>query len=545
MMKKTTHSALLLCLALLICVCLAACGDTATVPTTQPSENITQPTTTPHTHAFGQWQTVNNATCTEDGIQQRSCECGEVQEEVLSATGHIPGEWELYKEASATEAGERRISCLACYELLQVEVIPATGTTGLSYQVHDDGITCTITGIGTFSGSTLVIGATIDGYTVTKIGNYAFENCSNLTSVTISEGITTIASGAFSNCSGLKTIVLPETVTSIDNGAFSDCTSLIKVTLPQNLTCLEYSLFYGCTSLEAVEIPASVTHVNGYVFSGCTALADITMPDGIIQVGGGILDDTAYYRNEANWENDVLYAGKYLISTRESISGLCTIKLGTRVISTNAFQYRANITGVTIPESVLSIGDNAFYGCSQLANISISDSVVFVGTRVFGETAYFQNEANWDGGVLYVGNHLVDAKENLAGDVVIRPGTRTISSWAFSSREQITSVTIPEGVVFIGENAFWLCSGLTSLTLPDSVLFLGSNAFYNCRSLTSITLGSGITQLPATLFYSCSNLADLYYNGTMAQWEAIEKDPEWNYNAGDFTIHCTDGDITK
>ena len=93
---------------------------------------------------------------------------------------------------------------------------------------------------------------------------------------------------------------------------------------------------------------------------------------------------------------------------------------------------------------------------------------------------------------------------------------------AFHGCEDLTSITIPDGVTIIGENAFYDCSNLTSITIPDSVISIGYGAFNKCSSLTSIT-----------------------FEGTKEQWHAIKKSYGWNLETGDYTIHCTDGDIEK
>ena len=98
----------------------------------------------------------------------------------------------------------------------------------------------------------------------------------------------------------------------------------------------------------------------------------------------------------------------------------------------------------------------------------------------------------------------------------------SISSWAFNSCSSLTSVTIPDGVATIERSAFRRCSSLTSITIPDSV--------------TSIAMFA---------FYDCSSLKDINFEGTKAQWKAIEKDNTWNSDTAEYTVHCTDGDLSK
>ncbi len=95
----------------------------------------------------------------------------------------------------------------------------------------------------------------------------------------------------------------------------------------------------------------------------------------------------------------------------------------------------------------------------------------------------------------------------------------------------------------IGNSAFEYCSSLTSVTIPDSVTSIGSDAFEYCSSLTSIIIPDSITSIGDRAFWACRSLTDITYEGTKAQWKAMEKGYSWNYNTGNYTIHCTDGDI--
>ena len=568
-MKKTIRSTLLICLTLLVCMMMfAACDGGAATPANPSSSPTNGSTGGTHTHTFGEWITVNGASCSKDGLEERICSCGTKEEQTIAATGHIPGEWVTESEPTATTTGSKRQYCLVCYALLSEEVIPATGTTGLDYLINEDGITCTVTGIGTCSDSQLVIGATIDGYTVTAISAWAFERCNDLHSVIIPDTVTDIGDGAFSECTGLTSVTLPNGLTAISRNMFQGCTKLKSIVIPDTVTSINYSAFDDCTALTDINIPNGVTRIETIAFSGCTALNNISFPDSVTCVGENVLRDTAYYQNEANWENGVLYAGNHVIAAKTTISGACAIKAGTRTICVFAFRDCTGLTGITVPDGVITIAGDAFYGCTGLTSISFPDSITCMESSVLYNTGYYNNEANWINGVLYAGNHVVAVKEGISGPCVIRPGTRTICDWAFSGRTGVTEISIPDGVTYIGGCAFDNCSSLTSIVIPDSVTHLGKDAFSNCTSLTSATIGKGITSIGYGTFYrcdsmttlrisgnvtnigdiafkGCSFLTDIYFEGTKAQWEAILKGTDWNNFTGNYVIHCTDGDITK
>ncbi len=189
------------------------------------------------------------ATCTADGKTEGKhcsvCNTVTVAQNVVKAKGHTEGKWVTDKEATNTENGKRRQICSVCGTTLKEEVIPAKGSAGLEYEVNSDGKTCTVTGIGTCTDKTVVIGEHIDGYRVTNIGDHAFFECEKLTSVNIPNSVTSIGSCAFSGCGNLTSINIPDSVTSIGGYTFSNCGSLTTVN-------------YGGTSeeWEAIEIGA-------------------------------------------------------------------------------------------------------------------------------------------------------------------------------------------------------------------------------------------------------------------------------------------------
>ncbi len=222
------------------------------------------------------------------------------------------------------------------------------------------------------------------------------------------------------------------------------------------------------------------------------------------------------------------YKGKAVttiaVSAFAKLYGLTSVTVPDSVtnIGASAFSDCSSLISITIPDSVTSIGDNMFYGCTGLTSITIPDSVTSIERSAFSNTAYYNNDANWTDDVLYIGNHLIAAKESLSGAYAIKEGTRCIARAAFRGCSSLTSITIPDGVTEIGYAAFSGCSSLTSITIPDGVASIGNYAFSGCSSLT-----------------------DIYYDGTYEQWNAIEKDSNWIVSHINYTVHCTDGDYSR
>ena len=293
---------------------------------------------------------------------------------------------------------------------------------------------------------------------VTSIGYSAFENCTSLTSVTIPDSVTSIDYSAFENCTSLTSVTIPNDVTSIGYGVFQGCTSLTSVTIPNSVTSIDSSAFSSCTSLIGITIPNSVTSIGYGVFQDCTSLSSVTIPNSVTSIGDSAFYNTAYYNDESNWDNGVLYISDCLIDTNYNFDSTTdyVIKDGTRIIADSAFSNCDNLISVTIPDSVTSIGDSAFENCTNLASITIGNGVTSIGRSAFYNTAYYNDESNWNNGVLYISDCLIGINGDFDSttDYIIKDGTRFIADSVFSNCDNLISVTIPNSVKSLGDNAF-------------------------------------------------------------------------------------------
>lgn len=199
---------------------------------------------------------------------------------------------------------------------------------------------------------------------VTAIGDYAFQGCSELTSVVIPNSLKSIGNKAFSDCVNLSGIELPNGLTDIGWAAFSH-TAITSVELPCSLKSVD-GAFINCEKLTEVTFGDGTKVIGEGMFYNCTALKNISVPDSVESIGGKAFKDTGYYKNAENWENGVLYIGKHLIKARTFISGKYTVKDGTVSIADEAFFRCRYLTKIVIPKSVKYTGQDAFYGCDEL-----------------------------------------------------------------------------------------------------------------------------------------------------------------------------------
>jgi hypothetical protein len=149
---------------------------------------------------------------------------------------------------------------------------------------------------------------------------------------------------------------------------------------------------------------------------------------------------------------------------------------------------------VVLKDGVTRIGDKTFYYCTELTSVTIPDSVMSIGNLAFYKTAIYNNNSNWENGALYIDKFLIRVSAvAINSDCTIKNGTKVIADNAFEANYVLTSVTIPDSVTSIGDRAFYSCESLENVIIPDGVTYIGEEAFYCCENLKSITIGKGVS----------------------------------------------------
>ena len=456
---------------------------------------------------------------------------------------------------------------------------------------------------------------------VTSIRAFAFAGCSGLTNLTIGNGVTSIEGCAFDGCSGLTSVTIPNSVTSIGNGAFRGCIRLKSVTLNSNYIVSEkYTLIYGNINdifgqqVTKYVIGDDVTSIGDYAFYGydgnygynSNRLTSVTIGKGVTAIGNDafhycsklekvIVPDIAAWCkiNFSDSDDNPLYFAKHLYSDENTEITNLVIPYGVTSIGDYAFEGFSSLTSVTIPNSVTSIGENAFEGCSGLTSVTIPNSVTSIGENAFegcsgltsvtipnsvisiGENAFYNctgltkvivpNIATWckinfsdsDDNPLYYAKHLYSDENTEITKLVIPDGVMSIGDYAFYRCTGLTSITIPSSVTSIGGYAFDGCSGLTkvivpdiaawcnitfdnassnplsiahalylysdentkitNLIIPDGVTSIRERAFRYCTGLTSVTIPNSVKSIGAGAFYSCTGLNSVTFGNGVTE----------------------------
>ncbi|MBQ2904050.1 MAG: leucine-rich repeat protein [Clostridia bacterium] len=401
----------------------------------------------------------------------------------------------------------------------------------------------------------------------------------------IGDGVTKIGSYTFPGLTSLKQVHFGKSVKYIGACAFCSC-PIEDLKLNDGLKEIGYAAFCQASAKELV-IPDSVEKLGPDAISG-----DFDT----IKIGKGVKDFlyssfvTPAKRFVVDPENEFLSNDSHGVLFNKDKTELIRFPVASDIekyeipntvkyiFGDNGYDFYGafsncagnyNLKSVVIPESVESIGGAAFGESRGLTDIKIGSNIKHLGGYVFGHTGYWLDESNWENGVLYLDNYLIDSKEEKCSSrLEIKNGTTLIGGGAFANNRSIENLIIPDSVKIICENAFsmceilktvdlgagveiiedhafFLCENLISIDIPDSAKYLGKNSFTGCRGMKSLSIGKGVTEIPQECFSFCENLKTLtftsnvriigdsafndnkelntvYYYGTKEQWESIE-----------------------
>lgn len=425
-----------------------------------------------------------------------------------------------------------------------------------SYTVSDG--KATITKCNQAASGNVVIPLKLGGYRVAAIGSKAFENCTNIVTLTfdIDHGITSIGSNAFKGCTGLTKVVFSGggARLSISGFAFSGCTNLAELYIYSGVDVIDSRAFQNCDSLTTVVLSNSVTTIKSYAFESCDSLTGVTIPASVTS-----LDDRAF-------------AGCYQLTSIQVDKANPNYSSDTRGVvfnkdKTELLSAPGGISGsYTIPDSVTSLGPYAFYDCDQPFSVVIPDSVTHIGTEAFNKcdgltSVRFPNYVTYLGNSMFdncpnleytvydnakylgnEGNPYVFLKMPVSTDIAsceIAPGTTIVGPYAFQRCTNLAAVTIPDTVIRMGRQAFYQCSALKSVTIPSSMVNMSTMAFYQCTQLEKVVVQEGVTNLDTYAFGGCINLKTVVLPASMTKiWDNAFN----NCNALDLVIYCGTAD---
>ena len=307
------------------------------------------------------------------------------------------------------------------------------------------------------------------------------------------------------------------------------------------------SLFLSLTMLLSLTVGLDLTVYADVVTGKCgdNVTYSLDTSTGVLTISGtgnmynyfnpdaGEYETPFYYEQitSAVINSGVTNIGKSFFSNCTNLTSI-TIPNSVTKIAESAFFWCTHLTNIAIPNSVTSIGSYAFYGCTNLTNITIPDSVITIGQNAF-ENCYFTSDnfvnnskCQYKRGETIVDtdtdgfcikdNVLVKMRSNYAnGEVSIPNGVIKIGDRAFEECKSLVNVTIPDSVTNIGQSAFVSCYGLTSVTIPNSVTRIAEQTFYHCTNLTNIIIPDSVISIAESAFQYCTSLANITIPNTV------------------------------
>lgn len=320
----------------------------------------------------------------------------------------------------------------------------------------------TLTDIGgSLSGFKNVTEITIPGSV--KVFNATLQYMKELRTLTFDEGVEEIASGSVvSGCKNLTTIHLPSSLQKLSGtGTFSGASALTDITLPEGIAITEGSTFSECTSLKSITLPASITTIPSYMFAGCSALERVTAKGTITAIGNSAFkSDTALTEipdlSQVTSIGDRAFYGCSALKTVD-LHSVTTMEYGAfqgcdalsgeidlsnlEEIPGHAFCYDPNITSVITCPTLRSIGDWAFIW-ADISTISLPETLNSIGSYTF-----------------YLAS--------LSGTVALPDSLTQLGASAFSGCEEVNAIQIGSGLKDIPANAFAGCTNLKTITVNN------------------------------------------------------------------------------
>ena len=388
--------------------------------------------------------------------------------------------------------------------------------------------------------------------TLTSIGNYAFYNCSSLTSVTFENGLLNIGNNAFANCSGITSINLPNSVSNIGDSAFTNCFGLTSVTLGNGISNIGDRAFANCSGVTNLSIGSGITSIGNYAFYKCASITSLTIGSNIESIGNYAFNDcnnlkkiiieavtpptlsgtstftstnncpiyvpcdsVDAYKSASRWSS---YASRILpisscpydfkvsmyYTNGENIKLPCDSSTSVTYNDTSALFSKTSITSAEIGSCISTINNAAFSGCTSLSSITIPNSVGQIGSNAFsGATSL--TSLTIPNSVGSVGSGVCQYCTSLQS--VTLPYISKIGDKSFYNCNSLQSINIPNTVVTIGDNAFGGCVSATSISIGSAVTYINNSAFNGCRSLTSLTIPNSVVTIGNNAFYNCSSVS--------------------------------------
>ena len=275
----------------------------------------------------------------------------------------------------------------------------------------------------------------------------------------------------------------------------------------------EYRLIYEEIIVPSIYKGKPVTKIGDEAFKSLSDLKTVLIPKTITHIGNGAFAD-CYFLKTVTMPETLDYLGERAFYNCQNLEGI-TIPEGITEIGAATFYWCFNIKALTIPEGVTSIGASAFSGC-KLETVNFPEGLITIEGNAFKGT----NLTSLD----------------------LPDSVRSIGFQAFAMTP-ITEFTSPASLETTGDAPFWYCHKLKTATFNSGIQKIYRGMFHCCSSLTDLYLPADVEMIETYAFNGCTSLRRIHFAGTVSEWEAIEKEDQWNSELKNCTVICTNGEI--
>lgn len=361
-----------------------------------------------------------------------------------------------------------------------------------TYFVVEKGVLVSLTEDGKNT-KELALPESVNGMTITAIGDGLFENCTNLQSVSFpkNSSYTKIGERAFAGCTSLKSFKFSNSVTEIGKEAFAGCTALTTAQLSSEVVTIGDGAFKNCEKLSSV-VALRVEHIGKESFYGCRSLVSFAVPSTVEEIG-----EKAFYN---------CYGMSSLAFRTEESDGILK---GVKKIGASAFCNCKKLTSVVIPSTVTELGENVFCGCTAVTSLTVGAGVTEIPLGAFSGMSAL-TEIKIEGKVTEIGKQAFSGTKSLKA-LELPDTVNTLGTGFMYNATSLEAFVVPAGVTAIPESAFENCTALASVSIHDGVTSIGARAFRSCVKLgaNGIVLPAGITEIGQSAFRDCTVLTGI------------------------------------
>lgn len=313
------------------------------------------------------------------------------------------------------------------------------------------------------------------------IYKYAFNACTPITKITLSEGVLSIGEKAFEKCNAeIFTVKDGANYLGTANNPYyavisPTSTTIETCVIDNNVKVFADMAFYNCSSLKTINVPSGIKHFGYQAIYNCNSLV-YTVKNNIMYLG----DENNNYL--------------VVIGVDDTTLSYYFIEEGAKFINTYAFWNCTNATHISIPETVTYIEESAFGFCSKLESIELPSGITKIGYNMFANCTRLKT-------------------------VNIPEGVTIIEERAFYQCA-LEEIDLPDGLLSIGDYAFYSCD-LKGVEIPEGVTSIGYNAFLECSLKDGVVIPTSVTSIEDECFYRCGYLKAVYYKGSASDWDKI------------------------